>query len=63
MLQCEECDLWRLVYSRRKLSIKEKEELQDVFDDVSYICGVTIQELDLPENLSFMHICLRTQLF
>ena len=56
MLQCEECDLWRLLYSRRKLSIKEKEELQRVFDDVSYICGGTIQELDLPEKFSCVFV-------
>jgi len=37
-------------------TIKEKEELQVVFDDLSYICGGMIQELDLPENFSYIFV-------
>jgi len=52
--------------SKRKLSktIKEKEELQLFFDDVSYTCGGTIQELDLSEKFSCVfareHNCFDT---
>ena len=45
MLQCEECDLC----SKQKLSAQDKTEIQSVIDDISYTCGTTLQELDLPE--------------
>lgn len=41
MLQCEECDLWRLLYSKRKLSIRET-EIQSFLDDIAYTCGATL---------------------
>ncbi len=28
MVQCEECDLWRLLYSNKKLSLQERKQLQ-----------------------------------
>ena len=28
MVQCEECNLWRLLYSKRKLTLPEKQQLQ-----------------------------------
>ena len=52
MLQCEECDLWRLLYSKRRLSAQDKTEIQSVIDDISYTCGATLQELDLPDKFS-----------
>ena len=59
MLQCEECDLWRLlhVYSKkRKLSAQDKTEIQSVIDDISYTCGATLQELDLPDKFSCVYV-------
>lgn len=56
VVQCEECDLWRLLYSKRKLTPPEKQELQTLLEDVSYSCGATFQELDLPDSLSCVHI-------
>ena len=56
MLQCEECDLWRLLFSKRKLSIKERAELQSILDDVAYSCGATLEELDLPDKFSCVHV-------
>ena len=36
MLQCEGvCDLWRLLYSKRKLTLPEKQQLQTISQDVS----------------------------
>ena len=56
MLQCEECDLWRLLYSKRKLSVQEKTQLQAYIDDITYTCGATLQELDLPESFSCVFV-------
>lgn len=55
MLQCEECDLWRLLYSKRKLSIRET-EIQSFLDDIAYTCGATLEELNLPEKFSCIYI-------
>ena len=56
MLQGEECDLWRLLYSKRKLSAQDKTEIQSVIDNISYTCGATLQELDLPDKFSCIHV-------
>ena len=53
MLQCEECDLWRLLYSKRKLSTQELSELQTYIDDIAYSCGATMQE-----SQTDFHVCL-----
>ena len=55
MVQCEQCDLWRLLYSKRKLTLQERQQLQTLFEDLSYSCGATLQELDLPDSLSCTH--------
>ena len=52
MVQCEECDLWRLLYSKRKLSAWEKTQLQSFIDNIAYLCGVTMHDLDLPDKFS-----------
>lgn len=56
MLQCEECDLWRLLYSKRKLSVQDKTEIQSFLDDIAYTCGATLQDLNLPEKFSCVYI-------
>lgn len=38
MVQCKQCDVWRLLYSKRKLTLSEKQQLQSLFEDVSYSC-------------------------
>ena len=49
---CEQCDMWRLLYSKRKLTLSEKQQLQSLFEDVSYSCGAMLEELNLPDTLS-----------
>ena len=50
MLMCEECSLWRLLYSCTKLSAEEQGNVQDKLADVSFTCGSPIEDLgdDLP---------------
>ena len=52
MVQCEECLLWHLLYSKHKLSIRERSTLKGVLDDVTYSCGCQLQELELCGNLA-----------
>ena len=44
--------MWRLLYSKRKLTLSEKQQLQSLFEDVSYSCGAMLGELNLPDVLS-----------
>ena len=51
MVQCEECNIWRLLFSRKKLSVRDKKQLQDTLADTAYTCGATLEEIDLPDHL------------
>lgn len=60
LVQCEECDKWRLLFCKHKLNV-EVFRLENVVDEVSYSCGVTFHDLVLTDclaNVSVMdHIC------
>ncbi len=44
-----ECSMWRLIYSKRKLKPEEKTQLQQV---LAFSCGAQLQELDdIPATL------------
>ena len=49
ILQCEECELWRLihVYSEVKLTQVQKSSLQDELSDCVFTCGSSIEDLEL----------------
>lgn len=54
MLQCEECDLWRLVYSDVKLTPVQKSLLQNALADSVFTCGSSIEDLELElENVVY----------
>ena len=46
LVQCDECDKWHLLFSKHKLSVRERSQLQGIIADVSYSCGATIEDLD-----------------
>ncbi|GBB98408.1 hypothetical protein RclHR1_03220001, partial [Rhizophagus clarus] len=45
LIQCGECDKWRVVYSKSKLSSQDKEELAQFLDEIQYTCGDTFYSL------------------
>ena len=52
MLQCEECGQWRLIYSKKKLSRTQKQQLERVLDHVSYSCGTQLQDYsEFPQDM------------
>lgn len=57
MVQCEECEMWRLVYSKSKLSVTERASLQQALDDVTYTCGAQLRDLGLSGKIS--EVCCR----
>ena len=56
MVQCKECNMWRLLFSRKKLSVRDKKQLQDILTDTAYTCGATLEEIDLPDNTTAMSL-------
>ncbi len=52
LLQCEECDKWRLLFCKHKLSAQELSDLQRILEDVSYSCETTLEDLDMPGRLA-----------
>ena len=51
MLMCDECGMWRLIYSKGKLNVDEKERLNSALSRLSFSCG-SPQEAPIPEDLS-----------
>ena len=57
MIQCEECELWRLIYSKYKLKASERAQLNDALADFTYTCGASLSDLDLSDRLA--EVCIR----
>ena len=52
MLQCDECAMWGLLYSKVKLTKKERADLQVAIEDISFTCGASLQDIELPGCLN-----------
>ena len=56
LVQCDECNKWRLLFSKRKLSVRECTQLEGIIANISYSCGATIEDLILPDTLKSVGI-------
>ena len=56
MVQCEECNMWRLVYSKYKLTAQQRRQLQQRLSDYSYSCGAKLQDMGLGEQFQNVEI-------
>ena len=61
MVQCDECDeccMWRLIYSKYKLKKEQRIKLQVVLNNT---CGSKLAELQLPAEFKYVevqdHVC------
>jgi len=52
MVQCEECEMWHLLYSPRKLSPGLRKQLSTFREDYTYTYSATLSDLELPDSLS-----------
>ena len=63
VIQCSECEMWRLIFSKYKLKPDEVNEIQQYLDNYNYSCGSKLREL-LPEKFSNVeirdHSCFET---
>jgi hypothetical protein len=44
MVQCTECEKWRLVFAKKKLTARQKQQLTDLLEDMDYSCGFQFGE-------------------
>ena len=56
MLLCDECEMWRLLYGKKKLKKAERRQLELKLDGLSFTCGSSLQELDLPAPLNDVYV-------
>ena len=56
MLLCDECEIWRLLYSKKKLKKAERRQLELELDGLSFTCGSALQDLDLPAPLNEVYV-------
>ena len=52
LVQCEECDKWRLLFCKHKLTHQEVTDLQSILEDVSYSCGTAFEDVEMSGRLS-----------
>ena len=56
LVQCDKCTKWHLLFSKRKLSARERAQLEGIIAEGSYSCGATIADLILPDALKSVGI-------
>ena len=56
MVQCTECNMWRLVFSRYRLNGVQRQNLQGILEDFDYSCGASLAELQLPDDYKEVEI-------
>ena len=56
MVQCENCEMWRLIFSKFKLKTTQKQQLQQVLGNLLYTCSSKLRDLNLPEEFSNVEI-------
>ena len=57
VVQCEECGMWWIVYSKYKLTDNESEIIKSILDNYAYTCGSSMEDLNLCGRLST--VCIR----
>ena len=58
MVQCEECEMWRLVYSKYTLTTAKRATLNQVLEEFTFTCGAVLSELELGEERLMGNMCL-----
>ena len=60
MVQCEEREMWRLVYSKYKLTTAERATLNQALEEFTFTCGAVLSDLELGlERLDGEHVFVR----
>ena len=59
MVQCEECNMWRLIYSRYKLTAAELLQVNNTLDEFTCTCGASFSDLNFSSRL--VDVCATRQ--
>ena len=60
MVHCEECEMWRPVYSKYKLTTAERATLNQALEEFTFTCGTVLSDLELGEKrLDGDHVFVR----
>lgn len=55
-MECIECGMWQLLYSKKKLSRCDRAKLEKCLDEWEFTCGVLLQDLTLTGHLAEVHV-------
>jgi len=55
MMLCEECNMWRLLYSKAKLKKAQRTSLELLLVHI-HTCGSSLQDMELPEPFSEVYV-------
>ena len=50
VLQCGECFKWRVLYSKYSLKKDQREELEQLIEDLDYTCGSIFADIEAEED-------------
>jgi hypothetical protein len=56
VIQCSECEKWRLVFSKFKLKSDKRKQLMSLLDSFLYTCGSQLSDIDLPQEFKDVEI-------
>ncbi len=56
MVECSECNMWRIIFSKYKLKKDQRAYLQALLEKYMYSCGASLKDLDLPEEYNDIDI-------
>ena len=62
IIQCHECEKWRLIYSKATLTPQEKVELGGILEEIQYSCGSGLQEIEHDDRSVLQKVFTRTNL-
>ena len=61
VIQCHECEKWRLLYAKNVVTRWEKTKLEKILEEVQYSCGSSLQDID-DESSILCRVFTRTNL-
>ena len=62
VVQCCECEKWRLIYSRYALTTSERSELHQILETIQYSCGSNFVDIECAETSVLQKVFCRLNL-
>lgn len=56
MVQCDECCMRRIIYSKYKMKKEQRIKLQVVLNNFTYTCGSKLAERQLPAEFKYVEV-------